>query len=130
MANLYPGSSGLHNFLLPAGQLVDIGTASIVYAPIPFRGSIRSVRVAVSAATTTTNTVITIKVSHQGAAAVTIGTITCTFTGSAAGSVYEAVMTGTETDRSVIPGDTLICDSDGGTDAVAIGKFTAVIRRP
>lgn len=112
----------------PGGQLVDISTASISYAPIPFSGVIVAAFSSISAAITTANGVVTVKLIRSGAAANTIGTITVIQSGSAAGQVNEMVISGTEAERTVNRGDTIVFDSSGACDTTSIANFVAVVR--
>lgn len=104
-------------------QLVDVSTASVAYVPVPAQSVLQTVYCAISAAITSADSVVTIKKGST-----TLGTITLANSGSAAGSVFTAVMTGTEIARTFAAGDTLILDSDGASSTTSIGTFTAVFR--
>ena len=128
MANSYPSQRGLADKYIPGGQLVDVSTASISYVPIPSQGIIVDALATISAAITTADGIVTVKVIKDGAAAVTIGTITLVQVGSAIGSTFMMVVSGTESERSVKRGDTLVFDSDGACNTTSIGTFLAVLR--
>lgn len=128
MSNAYAGQRSLAEKYIPGGQLVDVSAASISYAACPAQGVIVDALCCISAAVTSADSIVTLKKKAGGATAVTLGTITVAYTGSAIGQVFTAVMTGTEADRSVAKGDTLICDSDGVSSTTSIANFTWVIR--
>jgi hypothetical protein len=111
----------------PGGQLVDISTASISYAPIPFSGVIVGAFSSISAAITTADGVVTVKVIKDGTTS-TIGTITVTQSGSAPGDVDSMVISGSEITRTVKAGDTIVFDSSGACDTTSIANFTGVVR--
>lgn len=127
MANTYPEQRGLQDKYIPGGQLVDISTASISYVPVPSQGIIVDALCTISAAITVANAVVTVKVIKSGTTT-TIGTITVAYSGSAAGSTFTMSVTGSEADRSVKRGDTIVFDSDGGSTTTSIANFLAVLR--
>jgi hypothetical protein len=128
MANSYPQKNTLADKYLHGGQVLDISSASVAYTPIPSQGIIVDAFCSISAAITSADSVITVKISHAGATAVTIGTITVPNSGSAAGDTVAMVITGSETARSCARGDTLIFDSGGASSTTSIGTFMAVLR--
>lgn len=123
----YPEQRPLGDKYIPGGQLVDLSTASISYAPIPSQGIIVDAFATISAAITTADSVITVKVIKDGATS-TVGTITAAYTGSAAGSTFRMVISGSEQVRSVKAGDTIVFDNGGQSDTTSIANFLAVIR--
>lgn len=123
----YPEARPLGDKYIPGGQLVDLSTASISYAPIPSQGVIVDAFATISAAITTADSVVTVKVIKDGTTT-TIGTITVAYTGSAAGSTFRVVLSGTEAARSVKAGDTIVFDNGGQSDTTSIANFLAVIR--
>ncbi len=127
MANSYPEARPLADKYLPGGQLADVSTASIAYAPVPAQGVIVDALATISAAITSADAVVTVKVIRSGTTT-TIGTITIANSGSAPGSTFAAVLTGSEMARSVKRGDTLAFDSDGASSTTATATFLAVIR--
>lgn len=128
MANTYTQPAPLQDAIIPGGQLVDISSASISYAPIPFGGIIVDAFATISAAITGTDCVVTVKVIKGGVTS-TVGVITALVSGSAPGSTFQMVMSGSETIRSVKPGDTIVFDSGGESSTTSIANFAAVIRR-
>jgi len=128
MANTYKTIAGLQDAVIPGGQLVDISTASVSYAPVPFGGIIVDAFCTISAAVTSADSVVTVKVIKSGTTT-TIGTITVAYSGSAAGSTFTMTVTGSEKARSVNRGDTIVFDSDGASSTTSIANFAAVIRR-
>lgn len=125
MALSFPSS--INTRYVPGGQVVDVSTASISYVPVPCRGVVVGGYATISAAITVANSIVTMKVI-KSAVTTTIGTITITQSGSAAGSTFEASMSGSEVARSVAPGDTITFDSDGGATTTSIANFVAVIK--
>lgn len=128
MANNYPAQATLQDIPV-RGYLADVSTASISYSPIAFTGVIVDAYATISAALTTANGIVTVKASHQGATAVTVGTITLTQVSSYAGQTFRMVVSGSESNRSCTPGDTLLFDSDGACDTTSIGQFVAILRK-
>lgn len=127
MANAYSAKRPMFDKYIPGGQLVDVSAASISYAPVPAQGTIHAAYCCVSAAVTGSDTTVTVK-TLKGGTSTTIGTITVAVTGSAAGLTYTATMTGSEKDRSVNAGDSIIFDSDGVSSTTSIANFLAVLR--
>ncbi len=125
---MYNGNHSGSVWQLPGGQLVDISTPSISYVAVPFQGRLRAAWACLSAAITIADSVVTIKKKAGSATAVTLGTITCAFTGSAIGTVTGAVITGSEIDCTFAAGDTLIFDSDGGSTTTSIANFLAIFK--
>ncbi len=113
---------------LPGGQLVDVSTASISYVAVPYQGVFRTAWACISAAVTSADSVVTVKKKSGSATAVTLATITIAATGSAIGQTIEAVVTGSEIDRTFAMGDTLIFDSDGVSSTTSIANFLAVFK--
>ncbi len=113
---------------LPGGQLVDVSAPSISYVAVPYQGVFRTGWMCLSAAITASDLTVTIKKKSGTATAVTLGTIVVTAAASAIGSVHEAVVTGSEIDRTFAMGDTLIFDSDGNSSTTSIANFLAVFK--
>lgn len=111
-------------------QILDISTASIAGIPVMKPGRLIDAKICISAAITSANSVVTVKKYPAGvvADAVTIGTITIVQVGSAAGKVYSLVITGTESARSFLDGDTLAFDNAAGSSTTSIGRISAIIR--
>lgn len=113
---------------VPGGQLVDVSAASTSFAPVTRRGIVIAAEATISAAVTGSDTTVTVKSLKAGVSA-TIGTITVAVTGSAPGSTFLATMTGTEINRTVNQGDTIIFDSDGVSSTTSIANFTYLLRQ-
>jgi hypothetical protein len=128
MANNYPAGRSLQDVIVPGGQLVDLSTASISYAPIPVDGVVVDALSTIAAAITGADCTVTVKAIKSGTT-VTLGTITVTQSGSAAGDTDTMTITGSEADRTVKRGDTIVFDSDGASSTTSIANFVAVIRR-
>lgn len=127
MANTYPRIRGFQDVAVFGGQLVDVSTQSISYAPIPFGGVIVDALCTISAAVTSANSTVTVKVIKDGVTS-TIGTITVAYSNSAAGSTFTMTISGTEKARSVKRGDTIVFDNDGNSSTTSIANFTMVLR--
>lgn len=122
MANAYPRARALAEKYL-TGQIVDVSTSSSGWIVVPGQGIITDAYCAISAALTTANGTITIKNGST-----TLGTITLTQVGSAAGSVFTATFTGSESSRSVKAGDVIEFATDGACDTTSIGALTMVVK--
>jgi len=122
-----PEHTPLSDRLVFGGQLVDVSTASISYAPILIRGVIVNAGATISAAVTGSDSTVTVK-KISGGTSTTLGTITIAVSGSAAGSTFQWTPSGTEAERSVLVGDTLVFDSDGASSTTSIANFSAVVR--
>lgn len=124
----YNRSHDEHEWTLSGGQLVDVSGASVSYVAVPFQGTLKTAWACISAATTSADSIVTIKKKVGSATAVTLGTITVATSGSAPGSTFEAAMTGSEIDRTFAAGDTLQFDSDGAGSTTSIANFLAVFK--
>jgi len=122
MANAYPQQRALAEKYLN-GQIVDVSTASSGWIAIPGQGVIVDAWCVISASLTTANGTITIKKGST-----TLGTITLTQSGSAAGSVFTATFAGSESSRSVKAGDVIEFATDGACDTTSIGALTMVVK--
>lgn len=111
-------------------QLTDVSAPSLAYIPILKAGRVIDAKIALSAAITGADSVVTVKKYPAGVAAdtVTIGTITLANSGSAAGKVYSLTITGNEAARTVADGDSLVFDTDGASSTTSIGYITAEVR--
>ncbi len=118
----YPANYTVADWMV-CGQIIDVSTASIAYLAPGANGRLERAYCCISAALTTGNGTITIKKGST-----TIGTITLVQVGSAIGSIYEAVFTGSEADRYFSAADTIIFDGDGACDTTSLGRITAVMR--
>ena len=88
----------------------DISTASSMYVPIPFGGTVSRVSSVIAGAITGADVVLTVKNSS----AATMGTITITQTGSAAGDVD---FTNPSTNNTITDNDYILVEGDGGASS-------------
>lgn len=122
-----PRNTPMHDRPVFGGQLVDVSTASISFAPIWCKGRVVRAFATISAAVTGSDSVVTVK-KISGTTTTTLGTITIAVSGSAAGSTFEASFTASEVDRTVSDGDTLVFDSDGASSTTSIANFVGVVK--
>jgi len=101
--------------------MADISAPSSVWIVSPLAGVITSVHCVIQTAITTANSIVTIKI---GGVAVTGGTITATFSGSAAGTVYSCTPTALNT---VTAGQAIEIATDGGSTVTSIATFSVTI---
>lgn len=104
-------------------SLTDVSADSSAWVPISGQGVVIDASGVIDTALTVADAVVTVKKGSD-----TIGTITFTQSGSAAGSVFHLVVTGTEAVRSVKRGDVIEFDSDGGSTTTSKADFTLVVR--
>lgn len=128
MTNVYGKQRPLFDWLIPGGQLVDVSTASVSYAPVPVQGVLVDAYCTISAAITGADSTVTVKKIASGVTS-TLGTITVTQAASAAGSTFTMTITGTEENCTFNAGDTLVFDSDGASSTSSIANFLGVLRR-
>lgn len=100
----------------------DISTASTVWAPIPFAGTVTRVVGVLSGSLTTADATVTVKNS----AGVTMGTITVTQSGSAAGDVDTVSPT---TNNTVTANSFITIETNGASDTSRIYQLTVCITR-
>ena len=104
------------------GYIDNISASSTVYVPIPFAGTISKVVTVLEAAISSANATLTVK----NAAAATMGTITVTQSGSAAGDVDTLAPSSNNT----VAADSFITiASDGGSTNTATLRFVVVLDR-
>lgn len=118
----YPTNKTMADWMV-GGQILDVSTASIAYIAPGASGKLERLYCCLSAAITVANSTLTIKKGST-----TIGTVTLAYSGSAVGSIFEAVFTGSEADRTFDVTDAIIVDGDGGSTTTSIGRITAVMR--
>lgn len=126
----YNSNGSTTNSLIYSAQILDVSTASIATVGVLAPGRLISAACTLSATITNTDAVITVKKYPAGvsASAVTIGTITLTASGSAAGKVYALTITGDEAACTFADGDVLAFDGGGESDTTSIGRCTAILR--
>ena len=118
----YPVNKTMADWMV-CGQIIDAATASIAHIAPGGAGRLERAYATLSAAITTADSVITIKKGST-----TIGTLTLTQVGSAIGSLFEAVFTGSEADRFFQPTEPIVFDNGGECDTTSIVRITAVMR--
>ena len=118
----YPANKTMADWTIN-GQIIDVSTASVCYMAPGASGRLERLYCCLSAAITGADSILTIK---KGAT--TIGTLTLAYTPSAVGSIYEAVFTGSEADRTFDVTDAIIVDGGGQSSTTSIGRLTAVMR--
>ncbi len=114
--------------MVGGGQLVDVSTASISYAAVPFQGRLVAAWATIAAAVTGLDCTVTVKKITPAPATTTLGTITLAVTGSAIGQTAQATLTGSEIDCTFNAGDALVFDSDGNSSTTSIANFLGVFR--
>lgn len=95
------------------GQFVDVGTASTAYFVVPRAATLNKVYTILQGAITTADSTLTVK-NNAGS---TIGTITVSFSGSAAGDVDSLTAS---TNNTFTAGQMCTVATDGGASSVAI----------
>tara|TARA_R100001460_G_scaffold4206_2_gene12129 strand:+ start:6864 stop:7334 length:471 start_codon:yes stop_codon:yes gene_type:complete len=104
------------------GTLDNISSASTVYIPIPFAGTISKVTTVLEGAIGSSNATITVK----NAAAASMGTITVTQSGSAAGDVD----TLSPSSNNTVTADSFITISTDGSSSNSVAlRFAVVLDR-
>lgn len=107
------------------GQMADLATAnSTAYLVATHRGRVKRAYTIIANAITTANGSVAVKVNGT-----TVGTITVTQSGSAAGDVDSVYLGYQGTANFVNEGDVISFVSDGAADTTTITRCTAVIER-
>jgi hypothetical protein len=105
-----------------SGSFVNVSTGQTVHIPVPFAGTVVKVVTVLEAAISSANAIITVK----NAAAASMGTITVTQSGSAAGDVD----TLSPSSNNTVTADSFITiTSDGGSTNTAALRFVVVLDR-
>lgn len=102
--------------------LDDVSTASIVYVPVPWNCTLTAVYTALGAAITGADSTVTIK-NNTGTSA---GTITVSYSGSAAGDIDSAALV---TNNTFTTGQKVIIETDGASSTTAKLYITLVFTR-
>lgn len=105
------------------GEIADISTASQIYIPIPDGGKVVKIMSVIDNAISVADATLTAKI---GGTAVTGGTITVAYSGSAAGDVDTCSPTAANT---VTEGGSLEIETDGGSTTACRAGITVIIRR-
>jgi hypothetical protein len=108
------------------GHMLDISTAnSLGFVVVPWKCKLLTLGVTLHVAITTGDSVVTCSRMVNGvASAITGGVITAAFTGSAAGSTFEATPT---VHTYLDAGDAIKFDSDGGSTVVCSATCFAIV---
>ena len=104
------------------GYLEDVSSVEKVYVPIPFAGTVSKVLTVLEAAISSSNSIVTVKNS----AGSSMGTLTITASGSAAGDIDIL----SPTSNNTVTSDSFITiESDGGSTNTAKLRFVVVLDR-
>jgi hypothetical protein len=112
----------LNDYFL-TGTMTDVGTASSIYIPVPDDGKIIKIISVLHGAITVADSTVTTSVN---ATSVTGGSLTVSYSGSAAGDIDTAEPTA---NNNVKEGDFIKLTTDGACSSVAAITFTVIIRR-
>lgn len=91
--------------------IVDVGSASTTYYPIPLAGTVTKVYLTIQNTVATADTILTFKNNTGGS----MGTLTVTLSGTAAGNIYSLTPASNNTFTA---GQVLQITSDGGSSNV------------
>lgn len=111
---------GADTFILTA-QITDISTAGQVYIVSPVAAEVVSVSSVINTAITSADATLTVKT-----AAGTVGTITITQSGSAAGDVDTLAAA---SNTAVAAGAAVEVETDGGSSTASVAQITVLMRR-
>ena len=104
------------------GYLEDVSSVEKVYVPIPFAGTVSKVLTVLEASISSSNSIVTVKNS----AGSSMGTLTITASGSAAGDID----TLSPTSNNIVTADSFITiESNGGSTNTAKLRFVVVLDR-
>jgi hypothetical protein len=104
------------------GYLEDVSSVEKVYVPIPFAGTVSKVLTVLEASISSSNSIVTVKNS----AGSSMGTLTITASGSAAGDIDTLAPTSNNT----VTADSFITiESNGGSTNTAKLRFVVVLDR-
>ena len=104
------------------GYLEDVSSVEKVYVPIPFAGTVSKVLTVLEASISSANSIVTVKNS----AGSSMGTLTITASGSAAGDID--ILTPTS-NNTVTTNSFITIESDGGSTNTAKLRFVVVLDR-
>ena len=100
----------------------DVSSASTVYVPIPFAGTVKKITTVLEAAVTASDSILTV----SNSAAASMGTITVAHTGSASGDVDTLVPA---SNNVLTDGDFITIASDGASNGPAKLWVTVTVER-
>lgn len=105
------------------GRIDDLSTADQVYLPAPDDGYVHELFVTLANAITSADATATVKTASG-----TVGTVTLTQSGSAAGSTYSGTFSPNGTSY-VSKGDYIEVETDGGSSTACEGTVCVILRR-
>lgn len=106
------------------GRIADLSTAGQVYLPCWDGGQVKAVFATLNNAITSADATITVKTANG-----TVGTLTCTQSGSAAGSTFSAEFDGVGAEGAVPTGGYIEVETDGGSSTTCITEVVVIVRR-
>jgi len=104
------------------GSFASVSTGQILHIPVPFAGTVVKVITVLEGSISSANAIITVK----NAAAASMGTLTITQAGSAAGDIDSLVPS---SNNSIADNSFLTITTDGGSSTATILRFTIVLDR-
>lgn len=105
-----------------SGFFADVSSASSVYVPIPYAGTVKRITTVLQGAISTADDVITV----YNAAGSSMGTITISNSGSAAGDVD---VLNPSSNNTVTANSYIRLTSNGGSNSAQVLNFTVVVER-
>ncbi len=106
------------------GRIADLSTAGQVYLPVPDGGQVKALFATLNNAITSADATLTVKTANG-----TVGTLTATQSGSAAGSTFSTEFDGVGSEGDVASGGYVEVETDGGSSTTCITEVCVVIRR-
>lgn len=113
----------LNDYFL-TGRIADLSTAGQVYIPCPDGGNVIACYATLNNAITSADATITVKTANG-----TVGTVTCTQSGSAAGSTFSNEFESNAAEGAVPTGGYIEVETDGGSSTTCITEVVVVVRR-
>lgn len=109
------------NRVVLCNHFTDISTIQSVFMLTPISGTVRSIHVVLHGAITTANSIVDARINGI---AVVGSSITVTFSGSAAGQVFSAYPTGSNT---LLTNGVIEVHTDGGSSTVTMASVFVVV---
>ena len=106
------------------GRIADLSTAGQVYLPCPDGGVVVGCVATLNNAITSADATLTVKT-----AAGTVGTVTCTQSGSAAGSTFSNSFSSNAAAGVVATNAPIEVETDGGSSTTCITEVCVIVRR-
>lgn len=113
----------LNDYFLTA-RIADLSTAGQVYIPCPDGGSVIGLYATLNNAITSADATLTVKTASG-----TVGTLTATQSGSAAGSTFSAEYEVNAAENQVPTGGYIEVETDGVSSTTCIAEICVVVRR-